>query len=211
MALHLHQLESADPLRSGEFASLVILKPKSGEGGKGSKGSPDGEGEDDFSFTLSREEYLDVLFEELELPDLAKVRFKDAAVVKYHRAGHSPSGNPTNLNLIRTMRHSLARRICLGRPKPEDVAPLDAEIAERCRTIGEIDTAFAEHRIPYFIDRRRTAAVFGVGDLLPLELERRHQSTLPRTPSSQTGRAANTIARVAAPQQDTPRRTKCKW
>src|SRR3984957_4635666 len=43
-----------------------LPKPKSGEGGKGSKGSPDGEGEDDFSFTLSREEYLDVLFEELE-------------------------------------------------------------------------------------------------------------------------------------------------
>ena len=108
----------------------TLPKPKSGEGGKGSKGSPDGEGEDDFSFTLSREEYLDVLFEELELPDLAKIRFKDAAVVKWHRAGHSPSGNPTNLNLIRTMRHSLARRICLGRPKPEALAALDGEIAE---------------------------------------------------------------------------------
>ena len=108
----------------------TLPKSKSGEEGHGSKGSPDGEGDDDFSFTLSREEYLDVLFEELELPDLAKLRFKDAEVVKHRRAGYSPSGSPTNLNLIRTMRHSLARRICLGRPKREELATLKAEIAE---------------------------------------------------------------------------------
>jgi uncharacterized sporulation protein YeaH/YhbH (DUF444 family) len=107
----------------------TLPKPKSGQGGRGSEGSPDGEGEDDFSFTLTRDEYLDVLFEELELPDLAKAKLKDAKTVRHHRAGHTPSGTPTNLNLIRTMRHSLARRICLGRPRPEDLAALDAEIA----------------------------------------------------------------------------------
>jgi len=108
----------------------TLPKPKSGEGGHGQDGAPDGEGEDVFSFTLTSEEYLDVLFEELELPDLAKAKLKDAKTVRYHRAGHTPSGNPTNLNLIRTMRHSLARRICLGRPRQEDLAALDAEIAE---------------------------------------------------------------------------------
>jgi uncharacterized sporulation protein YeaH/YhbH (DUF444 family) len=107
----------------------TLPKPKSGENGRGSEGSPDGEGEDEFSFTLTTEEYLDVLFEELELPDLAKAKLKDARTVRYHRAGHTPSGTPTNLNLIRTMRHSLARRICLGRPRPETLAELDAEIA----------------------------------------------------------------------------------
>ncbi|HUO12529.1 MAG TPA: YeaH/YhbH family protein [Caulobacteraceae bacterium] len=131
----------------------TLPKPKSGEGGKGSKGSPDGEGEDDFSFTLSREEYLDVLFEELELPDLAKVRFKDAAVVKFHRAGHSTSGNPTNLNIVRTMRHSLARRICLGRPKPEELAALDAEIAAL-----EASTADEARLQQVKAERRRLAA-----------------------------------------------------
>ncbi len=108
----------------------TLPKPKSGEGGgRGSEGAPDGEGEDEFSFTLTTNEYLDVLFEELELPDLAKAKLKDAKTVRFHRAGHTPSGNPTNLNLIRTMRHSLARRICLGRPRPEALAALEAEIA----------------------------------------------------------------------------------
>jgi uncharacterized sporulation protein YeaH/YhbH (DUF444 family) len=108
----------------------TLPKPKSGEGDKGSKGSPDGDGEDEFRFTISAEEYLNALFEELELPDLAKAQLKDTSVVRYHRAGHSSSGSPTNLNLVRTLRHSLARRICLGRPKAADLAALDAEIAE---------------------------------------------------------------------------------
>jgi uncharacterized sporulation protein YeaH/YhbH (DUF444 family) len=113
-----------------EFVQGDLLpKPKSGAGDKGSEGSPDGEGEDDFRFTLSADEYLNVLFEELELPDLAKAQLKDAATFRYQRAGHSSSGSPTNLNLVRTMRKSLARRISLGRPKPADMAALDLEIA----------------------------------------------------------------------------------
>jgi uncharacterized sporulation protein YeaH/YhbH (DUF444 family) len=107
----------------------TLPKPKSGEGDKGSKGSPDGEGDDEFRFTISAEEYLNALFDELELPDLAKAQLKDTSVVRFHRAGHSSSGSPTNLNLVRTLRHSLARRICLGRPKAADLAALDDEIA----------------------------------------------------------------------------------
>jgi uncharacterized sporulation protein YeaH/YhbH (DUF444 family) len=107
-----------------------LPKPKSGAGEKGSEGAPDGDGEDDFRFTISAEEYLSVLFEELELPDLAKAHLKDAATFRYQRAGHSSSGSPTNLNLVRTMRRSLARRISLGRPKSAEVAALNLEIVE---------------------------------------------------------------------------------
>jgi len=108
----------------------TLPKPKSGEGGGGSEGSPDGEGEDDFRFTISADEYLSVLFEELELPDLAKAKFKDVETLRYHRAGHSSSGSPANLNLERSLRKSLSRRICLKRPKREEMAALEAEIAE---------------------------------------------------------------------------------
>ena len=109
----------------------LLPKPKSGEGGGGgNKGAPDGEGEDDFRFLISADEYLDVLFEELELPDLAKVQLQDVKVLRYRRAGHSPQGSPSNLNLGRTMRKSLARRIALGRPRPEESARIAAEIAE---------------------------------------------------------------------------------
>jgi uncharacterized sporulation protein YeaH/YhbH (DUF444 family) len=107
-----------------------LPKPKGGDGGSGDgEGAADGEGEDDFQFTLSADEYLDILFEELELPDMAKAQLKDAATVKYQRAGHSTNGAPTNLNLVRTMRNSLARRISLGRPKLALREALKAEIA----------------------------------------------------------------------------------
>ena len=98
-------------------------------GGSSREGSPDGEGEDDFSFTLTSAEYLDILFDELELPDLAKAQLKDTQLLRFHRAGLRISGSPSNLNLVRTMRQSLARRIALHRPKVAEVAELGAEIA----------------------------------------------------------------------------------
>ena len=114
-----------------EFVSGDRLpKPKSGEGGKSSSAQPDGEGEDDFRFTISPDEYLSILFEELELPDLAKTQLKDLETFRYHRAGHSSSGSPTNLNLVRTMRRSLARRISMGRPRTAEIEALEAQLAE---------------------------------------------------------------------------------
>ena len=50
----------------------TIPRPQGGAGGGGSEGSPDGEGQDDFRFALSRDEFVDLFLEDLELPDLAK-------------------------------------------------------------------------------------------------------------------------------------------
>ena len=106
----------------------TLPKPKSGQG-KGSQASADGEGEDEFRFTLTQEEYLDILFDELELPDLAKLQLKDACAFRLRRAGLAVSGSPTNLNLVRTMRQSLARRISLNRPSATEIDELSAIIA----------------------------------------------------------------------------------
>lgn len=112
-----------------EYVQGDILPKPSDSGGQGRRrASPDGEGEDSFQFTLSRDEYLDVLFEELELPDLAKTFLKEATAFRTSRAGYSASGSPRNLNIVHTMRHSLARRISLRRPKPAELAALAAEI-----------------------------------------------------------------------------------
>ena len=105
-----------------------LPKPKGGAGGGGSEGADGGDGEDDFRFTLTAEEYLDILFDELELPDLAKVQLKDAKVLRYRRAGHSVTGAPTNINLVRTMRQSLARRIALHRPRAAEMEAITAQI-----------------------------------------------------------------------------------
>lgn len=106
----------------------LIDKP----GGGGGYGSAPGttESEDDFRFVLSREEVLDLFFEDLELPDLVKLSLKQILSFKPRRAGFAASGAPTNINVGRTMRNSHGRRIALRRPKQADVDAIAQQIAE---------------------------------------------------------------------------------
>jgi hypothetical protein len=113
-----------------------IPKPEGGVGG-GSKASPDGDGEDRFAFALTREEFLDLFFEDLELPDLVKRKFKAEKSLRSQRAGFSTTGAPNRLSLLRTMRRSLTRRVALGRPTEAQVAELQARL-EALRK-GEIE------------------------------------------------------------------------
>src|ERR1700733_10108326 len=107
----------------------TIPRPQGGAGGGGSEGSPDGEGQDDFRFALSRDEFVDLFLEDLELPDLAKRRVVDTESVSWHRAGYSVTGSPANFALMRTVRNSLSRRIALKRPKAGELQRLRDEIA----------------------------------------------------------------------------------
>ena len=107
----------------------TIPRPQGGGGGGGSEGSPDGEGQDDFRFALSRDEFVDLFLEDLQLPDLAKRRVVDAEAQTWHRAGYSVTGSPANFALLRTVRNGLSRRIALKRPKPADIQALREEIA----------------------------------------------------------------------------------
>ncbi len=102
-----------------------IKKPPTGEGGgRGKTGSDDGEGEDDFLFVLSRDEFLDLFFDDMELPDLVKRGLKQIEMNRPHRAGYSISGSPANINVTRTMRNALGRRLALKRPNDREVRAL---------------------------------------------------------------------------------------
>jgi uncharacterized sporulation protein YeaH/YhbH (DUF444 family) len=107
-----------------------IPRPTGGEGRGGSQGSPDGSGEDAFEFTLSKEEFLDMFFEDLELPDLVKKSLRETFAVDLQRAGYTVSGTPANLSVRRTMRNSMARRISLRRPKSRDLEALRQALEE---------------------------------------------------------------------------------
>ena len=90
----------------------------------------DGDGEDPFTFALSEEEFLDLLFEDLELPDLIKSSLKDAKLAEPRRAGYSADGVIPNLNVLRTMRQSLSRRLALRRPSRAEVERMENRLAE---------------------------------------------------------------------------------
>ncbi|MGG6895155.1 MULTISPECIES: YeaH/YhbH family protein [Rhizobium] len=108
----------------------ILPRPESG-GGRPQAGG-DGTGEDAFRFILTRDEFLDLFLDDLELPDLAKRRLMSADQINPVRSGYSVTGSPANLAINRTMRLAMMRRVALHRPKPETVAKLIEE-AEECK------------------------------------------------------------------------------
>jgi uncharacterized sporulation protein YeaH/YhbH (DUF444 family) len=133
-----------------------IARPDGGEGGGGPSDS--GEGEDDFTFALSEDEFLDLFLEDLELPDLAKRQVMGLEEPEPRRAGYQSSGAPAALSVSRTMRNSLSRRIALGRPKGEEIAALEARIAE-LEAAGEDASALVEAKEELERARRRLKLV----------------------------------------------------
>ena len=108
-----------------------IKRPPKGGGGKGGReGSDDGDSEDEFQFTLSRDEFLDFLFEDMELPNLIKRDLMDLTHVTMERAGISVTGSPSNFNVLRTMRNAHARRLALHRPPRKEETDLEQLIEE---------------------------------------------------------------------------------
>ena len=91
-----------------------IARPPGGAGG-GSQASDTGEGDDDFAFTLSKEEFMQLFFEDLALPHLLRTALGETPQFKTHRAGFTHDGTPNNLAVVRSMRSSLGRRIALGK------------------------------------------------------------------------------------------------
>ena len=106
-----------------------IKRPPGGAGGGGSGGNTEGEGEDAFRFVLTREEFLDLFLDDLELPDLAKRRLAETEHEGVRRAGYTSTGSPSSLAVTRSMRQAMARRVALRRPTAAEVEGLDAELA----------------------------------------------------------------------------------
>lgn len=123
-----------------------VDRPENGAGQGGSEASQDGESEDDFSFTLSREEFLDLFFEELALPNLVKRELARIDDFKRIRAGYTQSGVPTNINLMRTMRGAAGRRIAVGSPYSARLRELEEELARLLLTHGETDAVIIDLR-----------------------------------------------------------------
>lgn len=84
--------------------------------------------EDNFSFEISRKEFLEIFFDDLELPNLLKKQLGLSKIVKSIRAGFTSDGVPTNLNIVRTMRNALARRIAMSAPKKRELKQAEQEL-----------------------------------------------------------------------------------
>jgi uncharacterized sporulation protein YeaH/YhbH (DUF444 family) len=147
------------------------MLPRSGQSSGKSSGPGEGDGEDSFRFVLSRDEFVDIFLDDLELPDLAKRKLAEAESEGLRRAGYTTSGSPANISINRTVRLALARRVALRRPRADAIAQLEAEIADcdeprRIELLAEIDALKAKLRRIPFID--------------PIDIRYRRFETMPK-------------------------------
>ena len=131
-----------------------IPRPQGGGGGGGNGSAGDGDSEDAFVFSLSREEFMQIFFDDLELPNLARTELGRTEQKSSIRAGYTRSGVPANLAIVRTLRQSLARRIALGGSLTRDLEALEAEFATAA-ALGQAEQAALIYEELQRIVRRR--------------------------------------------------------
>ena len=90
-------------------------RPRGASGaGRGKAGNSDQTNEDDFIFELSRDEFMNYFFEDLELPNMVKTQLTATTEFKNQRAGYNMSGTPSNIHVLRSLRGALGRRLAVG-------------------------------------------------------------------------------------------------
>ena len=143
-----------------------VDRPLDGSGQGPGGASEDGEGIDDFVFTLTRDEFLDIFFDELALPNLVKRQLARIDEYKRVRAGYTQSGVPTNINLVRTMRGAAGRRIAVGAPFAARLRELREELERLRRDCpGDPDIVRIEREIASLLARREAIPFIDPFDL----------------------------------------------
>ena len=118
-----------------------IARPKGGGSGSGQgQAGEQGEGDDDFVFALSRDEFMQIFFEDLALPRLTRTLLAETPEWKSQRAGYSNDGTPNNLHVVRSMRGAISRRIAIGAGSRRDLCDMQAQLSE-LETAGREDEA----------------------------------------------------------------------
>ncbi|MFO1372342.1 MAG: YeaH/YhbH family protein [Candidatus Competibacteraceae bacterium] len=125
-----------------------IARPQGGgSGGSGSgQASNSGEGEDDFVFELSREEFLELFFDDLELPNLVRTQLAKTTEYKSVRAGFTSAGAPANIDVVRSLKGALARRMALAAPYMRQLREAEEELQQLLDN-SPVDEILAEELI----------------------------------------------------------------
>jgi uncharacterized sporulation protein YeaH/YhbH (DUF444 family) len=109
-----------------------IERPKGGGGQGSGKGqaADSGEGEDDFVFHLTKEEFMQIFFDDLALPRMTQTQLAETPEWKSHRAGFVSDGTPSNLSVVRSMRGAIGRRLAIGAISRGELRELEDDLEE---------------------------------------------------------------------------------
>ena len=123
--------EMVHPGNQEYVAGDQIERQKGGSGkgsGKGEAGDS-GEGEDDFVFHLTKEEFMQIFFDDLALPRMTQTHLAETPEFKSHRAGFVSDGTPSNLSVVRSMRGAIGRRLAIGAGSRGELRELEEQLA----------------------------------------------------------------------------------
>ncbi len=172
-----HNTGSWDRVLPGNKEYIPGDKIKRPQGGAGNRGrdAGDGDGEDSFKFTITKDEYLNILFEDLELPDMIKESEAASVSFRRSRSGFSTSGTPNNLDIERSAKNALGRRIALIFPLNQKIKDLEEQVA-RCPDLDLVKSLNLE--IEELSRRRDSIAYF---DDLDIRYRRYNKVPVPTT------------------------------
>lgn len=148
----------------------LLPKQKSGSSQGSGDPSDSGEGFDDFTIMLDNKEFLDLLFDDLELPNLVQTMLTSSKVTSFKNAGFTSDGNPSSLSIIKTYKQALGRRICIRGSIEEELLALGERIENdlngKCNPVNR-----EHHRIDEELEPELEAA-YALYD----ELQARHDN-----------------------------------
>ncbi len=160
-----------------------IPRPQGGGGsGQGQAGNSEETTEDDFVFELSREEFMNYFFEDLELPNMVKTQLASTQDFKSMRAGYTVSGTPSNIHVLRSLRGALGRRIAVGGGSRKRLREAEAELEQLLdQGVADDDPGLLElHGEIHHLKMRLLAIPF----IDPIDLRYSNRIKVPK-PSSQ--------------------------
>jgi uncharacterized sporulation protein YeaH/YhbH (DUF444 family) len=132
--------ETVQPGNQEYLKGDQIQRPKGGSGaGKGQAGNSDELSEDEFVFQLSREEFLNYFFDDLELPNMVKTQLAATTEFKSQRAGYKTSGTTSSLHVLRSLRGALGRRIAVGGKSARRLKAAEMEMAELMEQTSDLN------------------------------------------------------------------------
>lgn len=146
------------------------------QGGSQASNSPE-TSLDDFVFEISKNEFLELFFEDLALPHLIKTQMAKIPTLKLLRSGLTKEGTPANINIIRSLQGALARRIAVSSEKKREIDALEEELKKVKKEsphsprineiLGEIEIIQAKIAKVPFIDPFDLKYNYRVRQLLP--------------------------------------------
>ena len=123
---------------------------------------------------------MQVFFEDLALPRLTRTQLAEVPEWKTHRAGFSSDGTPNNLDVVRSLRGAIGRRIAIGSDSRRELAELEARLAIN-RAAALAGDVSAEGEILLLEDKIETlrARLGRIPYLDPIDLRYRNRVKVP--------------------------------